>query len=139
MSKPAEGWYRCPNALVRTPAGKKLTVYAVAVYNVIAMYANGDGRAWPTQATIAGYFGLSRLTVRTCLRELEECGLIKTIRTGKRGRCKYQLTAPFYRQEWSASDHFDGQPVTTIKTHIKTKEKTTLARAPPDARDAPAL
>jgi len=40
---------------------------------------DGDGGCWPSLATLARYAGCTTRTVRRCLRELEQAGLISTV------------------------------------------------------------
>lgn len=48
----------------------------------LADHANGEGRAWPSVATIAGEEGIGQSTVKRALRGLEARGLIRPERPG---------------------------------------------------------
>ena len=44
----------------------------------IAAYANRSGKCWPATTTLASELGVSDRRVRSCLRNLEKCGYLKT-------------------------------------------------------------
>lgn len=56
--------------------GPKIGAYGIAVYNVLAYYANKKDQAWPSYQTIADHLGISRPKVVTTINALIECGLI---------------------------------------------------------------
>lgn len=57
--------------------GPKIGVYGVAVYNVLAFYANKKDMAWPSYQTIADHLGMSRRKVITAIDALIACGLVQ--------------------------------------------------------------
>lgn len=57
--------------------GPKIGVYGIAVYNVLAYYANKKDMAWPSYQTIADHLGMSRRKVITAIDSLVACGLVK--------------------------------------------------------------
>lgn len=72
-------WFRVPNILI-DQYGKALGTSGIAVYCVLARYANNVTRkAFPSHGQIANRLGISRRTVIRKLKKLEEIGLIQTI------------------------------------------------------------
>lgn len=69
------GYGRIPNAFVDHYM-KRIGASAVAVYVVLAKYADTAGRSYPAVATIAEIAGLSSPTVVHSLRKLQDEGLI---------------------------------------------------------------
>lgn len=83
-------WFRAPNALI-DQHGKELGPSGVAVYCVLARYANGETRkAFPSHGLIAKRLGISRRTVIRKIKQLQEVGLIKHKKRGFR-YCIYLL------------------------------------------------
>ena len=75
-SKRTAGFYQIDNSLI-DEYGPKIGVYGVAVYNVLAKYANGDGGdIFPAYQTIANHLGISRQKVMQTIRQLCDLGLI---------------------------------------------------------------
>lgn len=89
--KPDHGnWFRVPNTLIDN-YGRELGPSGVAVYCVLARYANGETRkAFPSHSQIAGKLGISRRTVIRKIKQLQEVGLIKHKKRGFR-YCIYLL------------------------------------------------
>jgi hypothetical protein len=55
---------------------------ALRLYVIISgKYANGERRAWPTEATLAADLGVTERYVRTSMKILEEAGAVVVIRT----------------------------------------------------------
>jgi len=81
------GFYQIDNSLLRE-YGAVIGVYGVAVYNVLAMYANGSGDGiYPAYQTIADQLGISRRKVIDTIDQLCQLGLVrKEARTGKSGK-----------------------------------------------------
>jgi len=74
------GWYWIDREIL-TQYGRKLKPSGIAVYNVLASFANNDTQTcFPTQQTIADLIGLSRATVNRKIRLLKELGLINIIK-----------------------------------------------------------
>jgi hypothetical protein len=70
-------FYMIDNELIDTFA-PVIGVYGLAVYNVIAKYANANGeRAFPSYQTIADALAISRRKVIYCIDELAKCGLLR--------------------------------------------------------------
>jgi len=83
------GWYWIDKTVLHI-FGKKIKASGVAVYNVLAYFANSKTQiCFPTQKTIAGLIGLSRRTVARKIKTLEKSGLILVEK--KRGRMLYYL------------------------------------------------
>lgn len=51
-------------------------------YARLAQFAGRDGRCFPMQPTLAGELGITERTARDYIRELEEFGLVESVRTG---------------------------------------------------------
>jgi DNA-binding MarR family transcriptional regulator len=83
------GWYWI-NRHIINQYGKILRSSGLAVYNVLASYANSKSQTcFPSQKFIAEHLGLSIRTVNRKIRLLKEFKLIKVKK--KRGRCLYSL------------------------------------------------
>lgn len=80
------GFYKIDNSILRD-YGPKIGPYGIAIYNVLAMYANSDGGGiWPAYQTIADQIGASRPTVIKAMKTLCDVGLvIKQERMRKEG------------------------------------------------------
>ena len=77
---------------------RQCTLGARAVYLVLLAHANQYDVAWPSQRRIAQVTGLSIITVKRGLKQLQEVGLITKIpRDGR--RLKYQLLRAPSRRE----------------------------------------
>jgi len=86
------GWFWINRELL-TGFGKRLKSSGVAVYNVLASYANqGTQTCFPAQQTIADQIGLHRTTVNRKIRQLSRLGLLKIER--RKDRCLYSLLNP---------------------------------------------
>jgi len=83
------GWYWISRSLLKQ-YGRILKSSGLAVYNVLASYANSNSQTcFPTQKSIAEHLGLSVRTVNRKIRLLKDFKLIKVKK--KRGRCFYFL------------------------------------------------
>ena len=83
------GWYWISQAVLRR-YGRTLKSSGLAVYNVLASYANSNSQTcFPTQKSIAGHLGLSVRTVNRKIRLLKDFKLIKVKKT--KCRCFYAL------------------------------------------------
>lgn len=82
------GWYWL-NRTVLIHHGRKLKPSGIAVYNVLASFANAKQSCFPTQKTIADVVGVSRRTVMRKIRELNRLGIIRTEK--RKGACGYVL------------------------------------------------
>ena len=86
------GWYWINREILRG-FGKRLKSSGIAVYNVLASYANqGTQTCFPAQQTIADQIGLHRVTVNRKIRQLSQLGLLKIER--QKDRCLYSLLNP---------------------------------------------
>jgi len=86
------GWYWI-NREILTVYGKRLKSSGIAVYNVLASYANQKTQTcFPTQQTIAELLGLSRMTVNRKIRQLRELGLLNIMKL--KSHCLYFLLGP---------------------------------------------
>ena len=83
------GWYWISQAVLRR-YGRILKSSGLAVYNVLASYANSKSQTcFPTQKSIAGHLGVSVRTVNRKIRLLKDFKLIKVKKKGD--RCFYSL------------------------------------------------
>lgn len=83
------GWYWISQAVLRR-YGRILKSSGLAVYNVLASYANSKSQTcFPTQKSIAGHLGVSVRTVNRKIRLLKDFELIKI--KNIRGRSFYAL------------------------------------------------
>lgn len=87
------------------PKGAKL------VYALLASYSNGNGEAWPTQATIAADLEVTEKPVREWVADLVERGMITQRKEGYPARCIYRVRFPV-RERTPASVR-EPTPVTT--------------------------
>jgi len=86
------GWYWI-NREILAGYGKRLKSSGIAVYNVLASYANqGTQTCFPAQQTIADQIGLHRVTVNRKISQLRQLGLLKIER--RKDRCLYSLLNP---------------------------------------------
>jgi DNA-binding MarR family transcriptional regulator len=82
-------WYWINRAILKC-YGRILKSSGLAVYNVLASYANSKSQTcFPTQKSIAGHLGLSIRTVNRKIRLLKDLKLIKANKIT--GRCIYLL------------------------------------------------
>jgi hypothetical protein len=85
-------WYWISRAVLKR-YGRVLKSSGLAVYNVLASYANAKSQTcFPTQAAIAERTGLCRETVNRKIRLLQETRLLRVKRL--KGRCLYFLLRP---------------------------------------------
>ena len=90
LQKP--GWYWI-NREVLTVYGKRLKAPGIAVYNVLASYANQKTQTcFPCQRSIAELIGVSRVTVNRKIRQLREFGLLNVEKM--KSHCLYSLLGP---------------------------------------------
>ena len=78
------------NVMTSTRSGRLSVIPAAAVFDArigsadlrvlcaIATYADRAGKCWPATTTLASELGVSDRRVRSCLRNLESCGYLKT-------------------------------------------------------------
>jgi len=84
-----KGWYWINRDILKR-YGRILKSSGLAVYNVLASYANSKSQTcFPTQKSIAGHLGLSIRTVNRKIRLLKDFKLIKANKIT--GRCIYSL------------------------------------------------
>lgn len=84
-----KGWYWINRDILKR-YGRILKSSGLAVYNVLASYANSKSQTcFPTQKSIAGNLGLSIRTVNRKIRLLKDFKLIKVKKIGS--RCFYSL------------------------------------------------
>ena len=85
-------WYWISRAVLKR-YGQILKSSGLAVYNVLASYANSNSQTcFPAQKTIADRIGLCRETVNRKVKLLREYRLVRVKRL--RGRCLYFLLRP---------------------------------------------
>lgn len=75
-----EGFTSLPNALW---IADDLSANAKLLYAALTFHSFQKGRAWPGQPTLAAETGLSDSSVRRALRELEDYGVLETVRRGQ--------------------------------------------------------
>ena len=87
-----KNWYWISQSILKQ-YGRILKGSGLAVYNVLASYANSKSQTcFPSQQTIADRIGLCRETVNRKVKLLREKQLIKVNRL--KGRCLYFLLRP---------------------------------------------
>ena len=75
-------FYIIDNDLIKV-YGPQIGAYGVAIYSVLAMYADRDDEAWPSYQTIANHLSISRPTVIETIKVLTNIGLVaKDLRHG---------------------------------------------------------
>ena len=95
-----DGWFRVPNGLVE--AMHLMPKSTVVTLLVLMRYADDQGQAWPSIATIGRLGGISKRSTVRALAWLERSGLIRRIR--RRGPAEgnqstiYQIQLPWYEQ-----------------------------------------
>jgi len=83
------GWYWINRHIIKK-YGRLLGASGLAVYNVLASYANSNSQTcYPTQKSVADHLGISVRTVNRKIRLLRDFKLIKIKK--KKGRCLYSL------------------------------------------------
>lgn len=86
------GWYWINKEIISV-YGQSLKSSGIAVYNVLAFYANQKTQTcFPSQRSIAELLGLSRMTVNRKIRQLKELGLLDVARL--KNHCSYFLLRP---------------------------------------------
>ena len=76
----------------------------------IADYANDDGRAWPSIATLANKIRMSERNTQRLLQRLSRCGEIEIeVNSGQNGVNVYRVTTP------RRGDNLSGGGVTTCQ------------------------
>jgi DNA-binding MarR family transcriptional regulator len=109
------GWFWI-NKKVLQLFSRRLKSSGLAVYNVLASFANSKSQAcFPTQRAIAELIGMSKRTVIRRIRQLEGIGLLSVEK--KRGRCLYRLLKPKVTKEIQGGDKKDTQEVTGGNTN----------------------
>jgi len=108
-------WYWISRAILKR-YGRILKSPGLAVYNVLASYANSKSQTcFPIQKSIAEYLGLSIRTVNRKIRLLKDFKLIKVKKT--RGRCFYSLLRVDMPKEIQQYDKRDTRDKTPGKTN----------------------
>ena len=83
-------WYWIGKNVLRIH-GRSLGVTGIAVYNVLASYADAKTQVcFPTQASIAKLIHVSRMTVARKINFMEKIGLL-VVDKKQGGRCLYRL------------------------------------------------
>ena len=83
-------WYWIGKNVLRIH-GRSLGVTGIAVYNVLASFADARTQAcFPTQTSIAKMIQVSRMTVARKISFMEKIGLL-VVDKKQRGRCLYRL------------------------------------------------
>ena len=70
--------------------GRQIRALGIAVYNALAFFSNQNQKAFPSQKHIADLLGSSRSSINRAIKLLEENGLIRKERKGRRN-CVYYL------------------------------------------------
>lgn len=95
------GFTIVPNGIVVSPT---VSTSAFRLYALFLHYAREDAKCWPGQDGLALVSGMGERTIRTATRELEELGLLRTIRRGLGKTNLYVLIAPRRPAENVGSD-----------------------------------
>lgn len=82
-------WYWIHKRVLKEYASK-VGATGVAVYNLLASFANKDQSCFPSQKYIGKHLGYSRATVNKAVKLLERHGLVR-IEKKSRGGCVYYL------------------------------------------------
>jgi hypothetical protein len=76
----------------------KLSLYAKAIYSVLATFVDKDGKCWPSMTTVASMAGMSRTRAKMAMTELSSTGLVsrksRACETGAQGSNLYYLNKP---------------------------------------------
>jgi len=105
------GWYWINKEII-TVYGKHLKSSGIAVYNVLASYANQKTQTcFPSQRSIAELLGLSRLTINRKIKQLKQLGLLDIIKL--KSHCSYFLLKPDVSDPLQPGDCGDTRGVST--------------------------
>jgi len=72
-------------------AGRIIGPFGCAVYNSLLRHADQDRESWPSLATIADEFGMSKPTVIKAIEQLQEVNIIQIVKRKDRRGNKYRL------------------------------------------------
>ena len=104
-------WYWIDREILRR-YGKKLKASGLAIYNILASYANLSTQScFPSQATMAKIIGISKRTVIRKIKLLKNLGLIRVKKW--KGRCVYYLLKPKVTKKTYRGDKRNKREVTT--------------------------
>jgi DNA-binding MarR family transcriptional regulator len=110
-----KNWYWINRSILKQ-YGRILKSSGLAVYNVLASYANSKSQTcFPTQKSIAGHLGLSIRTVNRKIRLLKDFKLIKVRKN--RGRSFYSLLGADTSKETQLYDKRDTRDRTPGKSN----------------------
>ncbi len=117
-------WYWVSRSVLRDHASQ-IGFAGIAVYNVLASFADGSQRCFPSQKYIAEILGCSRSTVSRAIEKLEKCGLIKKEKRDrytcvyvllKVDRCSFEETQMLHRCNSDVQNlHTNDNKLTIIK------------------------
>lgn len=103
-------WYWIDREILRR-YGKELKASGLAIYNILASYANLSTQAcFPTQATMAKIIGISKRTVIRKIKLLKSLDLIRVKK--RKGRCVYYLLEPKVTKKTHRGDKRNTREVT---------------------------
>lgn len=103
-------WYWIDREILRR-YGKKLKASGLAIYNILASYANLSTQScFPTQATMAKIIGISKRTVIRKIKLLKNLGLIRVKK--RKDRCVYYLLEPTVTKKTYRGDKRNTREVT---------------------------
>jgi len=109
------GWFWI-NKKVLQLFSRRLKSSGLAVYNVLASFANSKSQAcFPTQKAIADLIGISKRTVIRRIRQLKGLGLLSVEKKGNRS--VYHLLRPKVPKETQVGDKKDTRKVTPGNTN----------------------
>jgi hypothetical protein len=104
-------FYQIDNEFISGGYAAAVGVYGIAVYNVLAAFANnGSQQAWPSHKTIAELVGCSRRKVIDAVRDLERFNIIQVQgRLNENGGKTSNMVTLIDRSEWTPC-YSDAQP-----------------------------
>ena len=90
---PAQTWRRLVLDADLGPSAKTVAL-------ALSVFANGQGEAWPSRATLAAGAGVSVRTVVRAIRDLERVGLVDVTRyRGRTHTNRYRLVVPLKKRD----------------------------------------
>ncbi len=144
------GWHRIPNGVTARIVEIGTTAYAI--YGVLSMHANQEGKSWPSVSRIAKMIGRGRNAVKRGLHRLQQHGLLTV--SPRPGKTPIFILAPIRskstsglppKRSKSTSEPLPGPPVDLPPGPLvdpeqdsmnKTKEQHTLTASAGDGFDS---
>lgn len=80
MFEAQTGWFHVMKTMITSKEAADIGGNAFLLYGVIKTFANSqDGRAFPAIETLMEFTGMSKQTVLTCMKKLEERGYLEKV------------------------------------------------------------